>query len=200
MHANLGLQAPIPLGLFGARLCDVCNVCDPQRCGWFEGAAARRTVLRWEYHAPSVALLLPFELPSCAKFFEIQHQRPMTKAIIFDLDSCLAAADEVGEQLFAPAFAARGSDRRLESAQHAEEIADVRDDGLRFFPGRDVSAAGVIPLLLEVVVALGPAARGAAYFLRQHRNADWSLDHGHAIVHRRPGIVCSLVVVAPDVP
>src|SRR5436190_16567563 len=30
----------------------------------------------------------------------------MTKAIIFDLDSCLAAADEVGEQLFAPAFAA----------------------------------------------------------------------------------------------
>jgi hypothetical protein len=30
----------------------------------------------------------------------------MTKAIIFDLDSCLAAADEVGEPLFAPAFAA----------------------------------------------------------------------------------------------
>jgi len=30
----------------------------------------------------------------------------MTKAIIFDLDSSLAAADEVGEQLFAPAFAA----------------------------------------------------------------------------------------------
>ena len=30
----------------------------------------------------------------------------MTKAIIFDLDSCLAAADEVGDQLFAPAFAA----------------------------------------------------------------------------------------------
>jgi putative hydrolase of the HAD superfamily len=30
----------------------------------------------------------------------------MTKAIIFDVDSCLAAADEVGEQLFAPAFAA----------------------------------------------------------------------------------------------
>ena len=28
------------------------------------------------------------------------------QAIIFDLDSCLAAADEVGEQLFAPAFAA----------------------------------------------------------------------------------------------
>jgi putative hydrolase of the HAD superfamily len=30
----------------------------------------------------------------------------MTKAIIFDLDSCLAAADEVGDLLFAPAFAA----------------------------------------------------------------------------------------------
>jgi FMN phosphatase YigB (HAD superfamily) len=30
----------------------------------------------------------------------------MTKAIIFDLDSCLAAANEVGDQLFAPAFAA----------------------------------------------------------------------------------------------
>jgi len=30
----------------------------------------------------------------------------MTKAIIFDLDSCHAAADVVGEQLFAPTFAA----------------------------------------------------------------------------------------------
>lgn len=30
----------------------------------------------------------------------------MTKAIIFDFDSCLAAADEVGDQLYAPAFAA----------------------------------------------------------------------------------------------
>lgn len=30
----------------------------------------------------------------------------MTKAIIFDLDSCLAAADEVGQELFATAFAA----------------------------------------------------------------------------------------------
>ena len=40
-------------------------------------------------------LLLPFGLPSCDKSFEIQRHRPMTKAIIFDLDSCLAAADEV---------------------------------------------------------------------------------------------------------
>lgn len=30
----------------------------------------------------------------------------MIKAIIFDLDSCLAAADEVGQQLYAPVFAA----------------------------------------------------------------------------------------------
>ena len=30
----------------------------------------------------------------------------MTRAIIFDLDTFLAAADEVGEQLFAQAFAA----------------------------------------------------------------------------------------------
>jgi putative hydrolase of the HAD superfamily len=30
----------------------------------------------------------------------------MTKAIIFDLDNCLSAADEPGQQLFAPAFAA----------------------------------------------------------------------------------------------
>jgi len=30
----------------------------------------------------------------------------VTKAIIFDLDSCLAAADEAGRQLYAPAFAA----------------------------------------------------------------------------------------------
>ncbi len=28
--------------------------------------------------------------------FGIQRQRPLTKAINFDLDSCLAAADEVG--------------------------------------------------------------------------------------------------------
>ena len=39
----------------------------------------------------------------------------MTKAIIFDLDSCLAAADEAGEQLFAPAFAA--SDRTEDWSQ-----------------------------------------------------------------------------------
>jgi hypothetical protein len=29
----------------------------------------------------------------------------MTKAIIFHLDGCFGAADEVGEQLFAPTFA-----------------------------------------------------------------------------------------------
>ena len=30
----------------------------------------------------------------------------MTEAIIFDLDSCLSAADEPGQQLYAPAFEA----------------------------------------------------------------------------------------------
>ena len=39
----------------------------------------------------------------------------MTRAVIFDLDSCLAAADEVGESLFAPAFDAirRANDGRV---------------------------------------------------------------------------------------
>jgi putative hydrolase of the HAD superfamily len=47
----------------------------------------------------------------------------MIKALIFDLDSCLCAANEVGDDLFAPAFAAiRGandgtvSEERLEAA------------------------------------------------------------------------------------
>ena len=43
---------------------------------------------------------------SCDKFFELQRQSPMTKAIIFDLDSCLATPDGMGEQLFAQAFTA----------------------------------------------------------------------------------------------
>jgi putative hydrolase of the HAD superfamily len=47
----------------------------------------------------------------------------MVKALIFDLDSCLAAADEVGDSLFAPAFEAiraandgRVSDTQLRAA------------------------------------------------------------------------------------
>jgi len=54
----------------------------------------------------SIALLLPFDLSSCDRIFEfnVTCQRP--KRLSSDLDSCLAAADEVGEQLFAPAFAA----------------------------------------------------------------------------------------------
>ena len=40
----------------------------------------------------------------------------MIKAIIFDLDNCLAAADESGRQLLAPTFAAI---RRAES-RHAQ--------------------------------------------------------------------------------
>jgi putative hydrolase of the HAD superfamily len=44
---------------------------------------------------------------------------PMIKALIFDLDSCLAAADEVGGQLFEPAFQA------IRSANHGT-VAEPR--------------------------------------------------------------------------
>ena len=44
----------------------------------------------------------------------------MARAIIFDLDSCLAAADEVGRQLFDPAFVA------IRAANHG----DVPDNHL----------------------------------------------------------------------
>ena len=47
----------------------------------------------------------------------------MIKAIIFDLDSCLSAADEVGRQLFDPAFAA------IRAANHGD------------VPERDLEAA-----------------------------------------------------------
>ena len=43
----------------------------------------------------------------------------MTKAIIFDLDSCLSAADEPGQQLFAPAFDAI---TRASQASHSPSV------------------------------------------------------------------------------
>jgi putative hydrolase of the HAD superfamily len=43
----------------------------------------------------------------------------MIKALIFDLDSCLAAADEAGEELFAPAFQA------ILSANH-DEVSEAQ--------------------------------------------------------------------------
>jgi putative hydrolase of the HAD superfamily len=43
----------------------------------------------------------------------------MTKAIIFDLDSCLSAADEPGQQLFAPAFDAI---TRANQASHSPSV------------------------------------------------------------------------------
>jgi FMN phosphatase YigB (HAD superfamily) len=43
---------------------------------------------------------------------------PMTRALIFDLDNCLAAANEVGEQLFEPAF---GAIRRANRATLSDE-------------------------------------------------------------------------------
>src|ERR1041384_2060961 len=41
----------------------------------------------------------------------------------------------------------------------SKEVTDVLHDCLRLFPSGEVSAAGVIPHLLEIVVALRPAAR-----------------------------------------
>jgi len=49
------------------------------------------------YSTLSIALPLRFDLPSCVGFSKSNGQRPMSKAILFDLDSCLAAADEVGD-------------------------------------------------------------------------------------------------------
>jgi hypothetical protein len=46
----------------------------------------------------------------------------MTKAIVFDLDNCLAPANEVGEELFAPAFdAIRRANRGALSEQSLRE-------------------------------------------------------------------------------
>ena len=52
-----------------------------------------------------IVLLRPFDLPSCDKFLGIQPNRPMTKAILFDLERCPGTTNEVGEQLFTLAFA-----------------------------------------------------------------------------------------------
>jgi len=50
----------------------------------------------------------------------------MTKALIFDLDNCLAAAKEVGEQLFAPAFDAirRANHDALSEKSLSDAFAD----------------------------------------------------------------------------
>ena len=52
----------------------------------------------------------------------------MIRALIFDLDNCLAAANEVGEQLVEPAFAAiRAANRgTLSEAALSEAISDAR--------------------------------------------------------------------------
>src|SRR5215470_5354034 len=81
------------------------------------------------------------------------------------------------------------------STQPAKEVADVGDDRMWLFPRREVPAAVVVPELLEVVVALRPAARGSADLLRQDGNPDRSLDDGHAVMQWRPGMVRGFVVV-----
>ncbi len=60
---------------------------------------------------------IPFGRPSS---YEIVR---MIKAVIFDLDSCLAAADEVGSDLFAPAFRAIRSANRGEVAEDQLQAA-----------------------------------------------------------------------------
>src|SRR5690348_3052716 len=54
----------------------------------------------------------------------------MIKAVIFDLDSCLAAANEVGEALFADAFAAIRSANKGHLA--AEQLEAALNDCWRF--------------------------------------------------------------------
>ena len=54
-------------------------------------------------------------------------QRQYQKALIFDLDNCLAPANEVGEELFAPAFDAirRANRGTLSEASLREAFADI---------------------------------------------------------------------------
>ncbi|MEX2576697.1 MAG: HAD family hydrolase, partial [Halofilum sp. (in: g-proteobacteria)] len=47
----------------------------------------------------------------------------MVKAVLFDLDNCIAPADEVGEELFAPAFDAIRQANRSVLSEHALEAA-----------------------------------------------------------------------------
>ena len=61
----------------------------------------------------------------------------MIKAIIFDLDNCLAAANEVGEHLFEPAFEAiRNANRgTLTAEQLAEAFKECWRHPLDFVAG-----------------------------------------------------------------
>jgi FMN phosphatase YigB (HAD superfamily) len=53
-------------------------------------------------------------------------QRTTIRAAIFDLDNCLAAADEAGEALFAPAFnAIRAANHHLSEGELAAAFADM---------------------------------------------------------------------------
>src|SRR5262245_39421266 len=81
------------------------------------------------------------------------------------------------------------------SSQCTEEIADIRNDGFWLVPGAVMSSGCVMPLLLEVVVALRPAARCTGELRRQNRDASRSFDRGHAPMHRRPRVVRGFIVV-----
>ena len=67
-------------------------------CGSRPGAGAPRTRPRQSASALETTSFPQGQLEPMLRF------KVMTKAIIFDLDSCLSAADEPGQDLFAPAF------------------------------------------------------------------------------------------------
>ena len=74
----------------------------------------------------------------------------MIKAIIFDLDNCLAAANEVGEHLFEPAFEAirnanRGTLTTEPLARHSTNAGVIRltlSQQIRLFAGNALSWLG----------------------------------------------------------
>ena len=74
--------------------------------------------------------------------------RSMTKALIFDLDNCLAPANEVGEELFEPAFDWVAAKYRFSEAMLAA--------GWRVFVGMEVARPmhgyGDLPVLAELPV------------------------------------------------
>src|SRR5690606_13665906 len=59
--------------------------------------------------------------------FPPPFEQPMKTALIFDLDNCLAAATEVGEDLYAPAFEAmrQANQGRVPDAALEQAFADV---------------------------------------------------------------------------
>jgi FMN phosphatase YigB (HAD superfamily) len=79
----------------------------------------------------------------------------MTKAIIFDLDSCLAAADEPGRQLYAPAFEAV---KTANQGSHSPAVLEQAFDDMWRLPFDFVADK----------YALTPAMKSAAWQVLTH--------------------------------